>query len=132
MIEFLSRLFRKEKRRDKRYRVEDLSLVFPEPDSPNEAEIWDLSLGGVSFVYEDTGKRFDNVFDMDITGPDDFHTGNIRVKTLSDTEVSEVFSSTRRRFRKLSGRFINISLYQESKLMQVLKFHQSYKNQGAP
>lgn len=132
MIDFLSKLFRKEKRRNKRYQVEDLNLVFPERDTPDEGEIWDLSLGGVSFVYEDTGKRFGNVFDMDITGPDGFQLGNIRVKTLSDSEVSEVFSNTRRRFRKLSGRFINISLYQESKMMQVLKFHQSDKNQGPP
>ena len=108
------------KRRDQRFIVDDHDLIIYDPNAPEETVIVDLSLGGISFIYEDTGKRLEKVFDLDIKIGDSFHLGKVRVKTISDIKAGELTAKALS-YRRLSGRFININPVQEYELRRILK-----------
>jgi hypothetical protein len=120
MKNFINKLFKLDKRKAQRFIVDDHDLVFYDPGAPPESEIVDLSMGGISFVYVDTGKRLSNVFDLDIKIGDIFHLGKVRVKTVSDIELGE-FTGKSQTYRRLSGQFLNLDPIQEYELRRILR-----------
>jgi c-di-GMP-binding flagellar brake protein YcgR len=118
MKEFISRIFNK--RKNRRCNVEGHELVIFGAKTPFDKKIVDLSLGGISFVYEDTGTPLNPVFDMDIKVDDGFHLGKVRAKTISDDLISEVTREVKM-LRRRTARFINISPVQEYELKKFLK-----------
>lgn len=116
---FFYKLWRK-KRKTKRFIVDDHDLIIYDPNQPEEKDIIDLSLGGISFIYSDTGNRFNRVFDLDIKIGDVFHLGKVKVKTISDSEAGEITRKAKA-YRRFSGRFINLNPIQEYELRRILK-----------
>ena len=100
--------------------MDDHDLIIHDPNVPEKKEIVDLSMGGISFVYEDTGKRLDKTFELEIKIGDVFHLSKVRVKTISDTEVSAIPNKSKS-FRRLSARFLNLGPAQEYDLRNILK-----------
>lgn len=77
-------------------------------------------MGGISFVYADTGKRLDKTFELEIKIGDVFRLGKVRVKTVSDMEVGEITSKTKI-LRRLNAQFLNLDPIQEYDLRSILK-----------
>ena len=100
--------------------MDKYDLIIHNPNAPEEKEIVDLSLGGISFTYLDTGKRLDESFELEIKIGDDFHLVKVRVKTVSDIEVSEITGKSKI-YRRLNARFINLDPIQEYDLKSILK-----------
>ena len=95
-------------------------LIIYDTNAPQEKEIVDLSLGGISFVYVDISKRLDAVFELDLTIGHDYHLGKVRAKIASDTVVGEITTKSQK-IRRLRARFINLSALQEYELNRILK-----------
>ena len=62
----------------------------------------------------------DKTFELEIKIGDDFHLGKVRVKIISDIEISEVTSKSQI-IKRLSARFINLNALQEYELRRILK-----------
>ena len=118
MRNLLSRLFNK--RKYQRRQIARHELILYDPNGPVEKKIVDLSTGGISFVYTDTGKPMPSVFDLDIQVDGGFHLGKVRAKTISDVLISEVTKDSKV-LRRRTARFINISPVQEYELDKYLK-----------
>jgi len=118
-MNIIARLFKRKKRQAQRFIVDEYDLIIHNPNAPEEREIVDLSLGGIGFTYLDTGKRLDESFELEIKIGDDFHLGKVRVKTVSDTEVSEITSKSKV-YRRLNARFLNLDPIQEYDLKSIL------------
>ena len=99
--------------------MDEYELIIYNPHAPEEREIVDLSLGGIGFTYLDTGKRLDESFELEIKIGDDFHLRKVRVKTVSDTEVSRI-TSKKKSYRRLNARFLNLDPIQEYDLKSIL------------
>ena len=100
--------------------MDDHELIIYDANAPEEEEIVDLSIGGISFVYVDNEKRLDKTFELEIKIGDSFRLGKIRVETVSDTRISEITIKTKI-FRRLSARFLNLDPIQEYDLKSILK-----------
>ena len=122
MMTFLEKIFKWKKRKEQRYTLGDHELVIYHPDAPEDKEVENISTGGISIVYVDTGKSLSDVFELDIKIADVFHLGRVRVKTISDTELVELTSESRT-IRRLNGRFLNLNLIQEWELGKFLRKH---------
>jgi len=120
MINLITKIFRRKKRKDQRFIVDDHELIIYDSNAPEEKEIVDLSLGGISFVYVDSGKRLDKVFELDLTIGDDYHLGKVRAKVASDAVVGEITNKSQM-IRRLRARFINLGALQEYELKRILK-----------
>ena len=83
-------------------------------------EIENLSLGGISIIYEHIGNPLSEVFEVDIRVGDFFRLGRVRVKTKSDSELVE-FKTESRIIKRLNGRFINMNVIQEYELEKFLR-----------
>ncbi len=119
-MDLIDKLFKHKKRKEQRFIVEDHDLIIYDSNAPEEKEIVDLSIGGISFVYVDNEKRLDKTFELEIKIGDSFRLGKIRVETVSDTEISEITSKTKI-FRRLSARFLKLDPIQEYDLRSILK-----------
>lgn len=118
MIRFLSRFFNK--RKSDRFFIEHHELALFVSNPPEETEIIDLSLGGISFTYTDPGAPLDDIFELDIKAGDAFQLGKIRAKTVLDEVISEVTSEDKV-IRRRMAKFINMSMTQEYDLKKFLK-----------
>ena len=114
------KFFKLDKRKNRRFIVDEHDLVLYDSDAPEDREIVDLSMGGISFVYVDKGKRPSEVFELDIKIGDTFHLGRVRVKTVSDMEIGD-FTEKSKQYRRLSGKFLNLDPIQEYELKRILK-----------
>ena len=119
-MNFITKIFKRKKRKEQRFIVDDHDLIIYDPNAPEEKEIVDLSMGGLSFIYVDNEKRLDKTFELEIKIGDSFRLGKIRVETVSDTRISEITIKTKI-FRRLSARFLNIDPIQEYDLKNILK-----------
>ncbi len=119
-MNLIAKIFKRKKRKEQRFIVDDHDLIIYDPNAPEEKEIVDLSMGGISFVYADTGKRLDKTFELEIKIGDTFRLGKVRVKTVSDTEVGEITSKTKM-LRRLNAQFLNLDPIQEYDLRSILK-----------
>lgn len=95
-------------------------LILFGSDPPKELEIVDLSEGGISFTYTDTGISIEDVFELDIKAGDIFQLGKTRAKTVSDEIFGEVTSEDKV-IRRRTAKFINMTLTQEYDLKKFLK-----------
>ena len=120
MINFIYRMLKQKIRKDQRFIVGDCDIIIYDQNSPEEKEIADLSLGGISIVYEDNGKRLKKVFELEIKIGDVDNLGKMRVKTISDVKIGEITSGNKI-IRKLSARFINLNALQKYELRRILK-----------
>ena len=118
-MSIFSSIFKRKKRKDQRFILDEYELIIYNPNAPEEREIVDLSLGGIGFTYLDTGKRLDESFELEIKIGDDFHLRKVRVKTVSDTEVSRI-TSKKKSYRRLNARFLNLDPIQEYDLKSIL------------
>ena len=119
MKTLLTKIFRWKKRKDQRYTLDEHDLMIYDPNAPVIKEIINVSSGGISFVYEDTGKPLSKVFEIDIKVGDFFQLGKVRVTTISDNKMAEITSESKI-FRRFNGRFLNIDLIQEYELEKFL------------
>ncbi len=119
-MNLIAKIFKRKKRKEQRFIVDDHDLIIYDSNAPEEKEIVDLSMGGISFVYADTGKRLDKTFELEIKIGDTFRLGKVRVKTVSDTEVGEITSKTKM-LRRLNAQFLNLDPIQEYDLRSILK-----------
>lgn len=119
-MNLIAKIFKRKKRKEQRFIVDDHDLIIYDPNAPEEKEIVDLSMGGISFVYADTGKRLDKTFELEIKIGDIFSLGKVRVKTVSDLEVGEITSKTKM-LRRLNAQFLNLDPIQEYDLRSILK-----------
>jgi hypothetical protein len=122
MIDFLAKIFKWKKRKEQRYTLGDHILIIYDPNAPENKEVENLSTGGISIVYEDIGKSLSDVFELDVKIADMFHLGRVRVKTVSDSELVE-FTSESRKIKRFTGRFLNLNLIQEWELGRFLRKH---------
>ncbi len=120
MMGLIDKIFKRKKRKEQRFIVDDHDLIIYDSNAPEEKEIVDLSMGGISFVYADTGKRLDKTFELEIRIGDVFRLGKVRVKTVSDMEVGEITSKTKT-LRRLNAQFLNLDPIQEYDLRSILK-----------
>jgi hypothetical protein len=120
MITLITKIFRRKKRQNQRFIVDNHDLIIYDPNAPEEKEIVDLSLGGISFVYVDNRKQLNKTFELEIKIGDDFHLGKVRVKIISDIEISEITSKSQI-IKRLRARFINLNALQEYELRRILK-----------
>jgi hypothetical protein len=118
MLRFLSRFFKK--RKSHRYHVDQHELILFGSNPPEETEIVDLSMGGISFTYTDTGTPIDDMFELDIKAGDIFHLGRTRAKTVFDEVISEVTSESKV-IRRRTAELVNMTLTQEYDLKKYLK-----------
>jgi hypothetical protein len=119
-MNLLTKIFKHKKRKDQRFIVDDHDLIIYDSNAPEEKEIVDLSMGGISFVYVDNEKQLDKTFEIEIKIGDSFRLGKVRVETVSDTPISEITSKTRI-LRRLSAHFLNLDPIQEYDLRSILK-----------
>lgn len=119
-MNLIAKIFKRKKRKEQRFIVDDHDLIIYDSNAPEEKEIVDLSMGGISFVYADTGKRLDKTFELEIKIGDTFRLGKVRVKTVSDLEVGEITSKTKI-LRRLNAQFLNLDPIQEYDLRSILK-----------
>jgi len=119
-MNIIAKIFKRKKRKEQRFIVDEHDLIIHDSNAPEEKEIVDLSLGGLSFTYLYTGKRLNESFELEIKIGDDFHLGKVRVTTVSDTEVSEITGKSKI-YRRLNARFINLDPIQEYDLKSILK-----------
>ncbi|MBW2200574.1 MAG: PilZ domain-containing protein [Deltaproteobacteria bacterium] len=129
MIALIAKIFKRKKRQNQRFIVDNHDLIIYNPNAPEEKEIVDLSLGGISFVYVDNGKPLNKTFELEIKIGDDFHLGKVRVKIISDIEISEITSKSQI-IKRLSARFINLNALQEYELRRILKKYGKEFNMG--
>lgn len=54
-MNFIAKIFKRKKRKTQRFIMDEHDLIIHDPNVPEKKEIVDLSMGGISFVYEDTG-----------------------------------------------------------------------------
>ena len=118
MMRLLTRLLNK--RKSSRHRVEQHELILFGPNLPEEMEIVDLSMGGISFTYTATETLIDETFELDIKAGDIFHLGRIRAQTVFDEVISELTSEDKV-IRRRTAKFVNMSLTQEYDLKKFLK-----------
>ena len=119
-MNFITKIFKRKKRKEQRFIVDDHDLIIYDSNAPEEKEIVDLSMGGLAFVYVDNKKRLDKTFELEIKIGDSVRLGKIRVETVSDTRISEITIKTKI-FRRLSARFLNLDPIQEYDLKSILK-----------
>ncbi len=119
-MDLIDKIFKHKKRKEQRFIVDNHDLIIYDSNAPEEKEIVDLSIGGISFVYEDNGKRLDKTFELEIKIGDSFRLGKIRVETVSDTSISEITGKSKT-LRRLSARFLNLGPIQEYDLRSILK-----------
>jgi c-di-GMP-binding flagellar brake protein YcgR len=119
-MNFITKIFKRKKRKEQRFIVDDHDLIIYDSNAPEEKEIVDLSMGGLAFVYVDNKKRLDKTFELEIKIGDSLRLGKIRVETVSDTRISEITIKTKI-FRRLSARFLNLDPIQEYDLKSILK-----------
>ncbi len=120
MKNFFAKLFKIDKRKEQRFQIDDHDLIIFDPNAPQEKQILDLSMKGISFIYTDEGKRLNKIFELDIKVGDVFHLGKVRVKIISDVAVSE-FVMKSKAIRRVNARFINFEAVNEYELEKFLK-----------
>jgi len=119
-MNLITKIFNREKRKEQRFIVDDHDLIIYDSNAPEDKEIVDLSMGGISFVYVDNEKRLDKTFELEIKIGDRFRLGKVRVETVADTKISEITSKTKT-IRRLNARFLNLDPIQEYDLRSILK-----------
>ena len=122
MLNTLKKILHLEKRKYKRFNIDNCKLMIYGPNSPKEREILDLSPKGISILYTDEGKPLKSVFDFDLRADDIFHLGKVRAKTISDVVASE-FVMRSKTLRRLGAEIINIHPFQEQELKKFLRKH---------
>ena len=120
MLNTFKKILNLEKRKYKRFNIDNCKLMIYGPNSPKEREILDLSPKGISILYTDEGKPLKSVFDFDIRVDDIFHLGKVRAKTISDVVVCE-FTAKSKSIKRLNAKFISIHPAQEHELRKFLK-----------
>lgn len=120
MKRFFKKIFSVEKRKYKRFNIDNCKLLIYDANSPREKEILDLSSKGISILYTDEGKSIKDIFEVDIKVNDIFHLGKVRAKTISDRVVSE-FVAKGTAVRRLNAKFLDIHPMQEAALKKFLK-----------
>ncbi len=55
MKNFFAKLFKIDKRKEQRFQIDDHDLIIFDPNAPQEKQILDLSMKGISFIYTDEG-----------------------------------------------------------------------------
>ncbi len=120
MKSLIPKIFKWKKRQDQRFLVDDYNLIINDPNAPEEKEIVDLSVRGISFTYVDIGKRLGKTFELEIKIGDTFHLNKIRVRTVSDTQISEIPQKSIK-FRRLNARFIKLDATHMWDLRNILK-----------
>ena len=119
-MNLLTKIFKHKKRQDQRFIVDDHDLIIYDSNAPEEKEIVDLSMGGISFVYVDNEKQLDKTFKIEIKIGGSFRLRKVLVETVSDTRISEITSKIKI-LRRISARFLNLDPIQEYDLRSILK-----------
>jgi len=121
---FFSKFRGAERRKFERYIVNELNPVFFAPDAPSEAQVINISLGGLCLHYSGDRGAMGKSFEMDLTAGDGFQLGRVTVKTLSDRQIKR-FSERTEKVRRLGGRFVDMSNLQRLRLEAFLNSYQN-------
>jgi|GEM_PF-4428588 len=124
-------LIQKDRREIGRIPARDfLTPVLRWSGAPSQVELIDISMGGLSLEYAQSGKPVKGVFKIDLETPDGFTVTNLPFERLSD----ETIATTEGKFdTRIRGRFLELA---DAKLKQLKKIvyysYQHYLSRTAP
>ena len=124
MKKFFGKLFKLESRKHRRYKILDNVLLVFDPNTSYGEQVFDISLGGVSFSYIDEGKQLGDVFEIDLVAEDVFQLGKTKVKVISDEVIAELPNESAV-VRRVGGRFLNLTPVQEFDLRKFIETYGS-------
>ena len=113
-----------ERRKDKRFRVEDGSLVVCGPHSDKVGQIIDMSMGGLAFSDISTEDQSNRSFELDILLTDHgFYLERVPVKTISNLEMANESPTVSTTTHRHGVQFKDLTQDQTSKLKYFLQNH---------
>jgi len=119
MKKLISKLLGKERRKFKRFFVEELTPIFAKDPKPEEAVVENISIDGICIKYSGEIELTDDVFSLDIKANDGFYWGNITVERKSDSKIRPD-PEDQHAYRRVRGRFFELSKVQRLKLQSFL------------
>ena len=113
-----------ERRKYKRFRVQDGAFVMFGPDSAKVGQIIDMSMGGLAFRYISSKEQSNRLFELDIFLTDrSFYLEKVPVKTISNLKIANESPSVSTTTRRHGVQFENLTDNQISELRYFLWNH---------
>ena len=113
-----------ERRKHKRFRVQDGSFVVFGSDSGKVGQIIDMSMGGLAFSYISGGEHSNGIFELDILLTDHgFYLEKVPVKTVSNLEITGESASVSTTMRRHAVQFEELTHDQTAKLEYFIQKH---------
>ncbi len=114
-------------RKRRRYRAKNGLYVVP-PSSLGKNQIDDISLGGLSFYYVDTGARpLKRGYAVKVMADSQLASVQIPCRTVSDSETGELVSQNQK-IKRRSVRFEKLTMQQKKALKSLIKEFTSNRN----
>lgn len=121
LMNFFSKFFKKDRRKFKRFAAREVTPVFIGKGVPTDAQLVDISMGGISVVYNEGTQKFKDIFAVDLQASDGFQLGKVLLEKLGDKKVR---GSDRNYGRRIRGQFLNLSQAKANKLQHFLDMYQ--------
>jgi PilZ domain len=113
-----------DRRTYKRFKVQEGAFTSLRGPVSKLGQMMDISRGGLSFRYIDTGVYPDSSFELDISlNNNGFHLAEVSCKTISDFAIANEFYPSSITMRRLGVQFAELTHNQASQLELFIQTH---------
>jgi hypothetical protein len=113
-----------ERRKHKRFQVQDDAIAVLRPIVDKRGPIIDISRGGLAFRYITAKESLDRSLKLDILLPDlSFYLGHLPIRTVRDFEVTSEYALGSTKTRRCSVQFGKLTQKQISQIESFMVKH---------